>query len=313
MRRTGFFARAAVLALLLVCTALPVHADTGPKPSVTINVKGLEGRECYVTLLSTVQSTGPHSSGWKINPYGERYRDPNASHMDKDAPGYSAYCAFLDYEKDDPEGLFFLGEYSFGVVTDTEPFRWGYYPPNTFKVLLYFPETDSFAVTGELAERYAFDSYYTVDLTGLELVPGETVSGLTAAKSYSYAGELLGIAVRAVITAAIELILAWAVFGLRGTKQLRFILLVNLVTQLGLNLGLNWYAYRNGSGYLFLPYLLMELAVVAVELTAYVLWLPELPASKRERLKAVGTYAWFANACSWLAGYGLARILPGFF
>ena len=124
---------------------------------------------------------------------------------------------------------------------------------------------------------------------------------------------LLGIAVRAVITAAIELILAWAVFGLRGSKQLRFILLVNLVTQLGLNLGLNWYAYRNGSGYLFLPYLLMELAVVAVELTAYVLWLPELPASKRERLKAVGTYAWFANACSWLAGYGLARILPGFF
>lgn len=31
-----------------------------------------------------------------------------------------------------------------------------------FKILLYFPDVDRFAVSSEIYERYAFDSYFTV-------------------------------------------------------------------------------------------------------------------------------------------------------
>ena len=44
--------------------------------------------------------------------------------------------------------------------------EWTYYPPSVFKILLYFPESDSFVVSGA-CETYAFDSYYTIDLTSV--------------------------------------------------------------------------------------------------------------------------------------------------
>lgn len=308
MKRTNFLARVLLPVLLLACMAAPVHADTGPKPSVTVAVEGLNGRECYATLLSAVQSTGPHSSRWKIDPYGERYLDPSyTSRFTEDDSEYPAYCAFLDYEENDPEGLFFLGAYSFASVTDTEPYRWGYYPPKSFKVLLYFPETESFAVTGELVERYAFDSYFTVDLSGVELTAGGTVSGLTAARSYNYTAELTGFAARAVLTVAVEIVLA-LLFKFSTKRQLLLILLVNLVTQTGLNLGLNWFAYHNGAKSIAIPYLMMELAVVLVEFAAYRLWMTDIP--KEKRAGRVALYACVANVVSYLAGTALIKVFP---
>lgn len=314
MKRTGFFARAFLLTLLLACMTAPAYADAGPKPSVAIDFEGLEGRECYATLLSTVQSVGPYTSSVKEQPDGTRYYDGTETgvYWVRESPFYTAiWERFMDYQLNDPEKLYFMEEFS--APDEKEQFSWSYYPPNTFKILLYFPETDSFAVTPELLDRYAFHSRFTVDLTGLELVPGETVSSLTAVRSYDYTGEALGLLARAAITIALEAALAWTAFKLRAPRQLALILLVNLVTQLCLNLGLNWYAYLNGPMDLFLPYLLMELAVVAVELTAYALWMPGLAPSKKGRLKAIGGYTLAANVLSLAAGWLLVLAIPGIF
>ena len=46
----------------------------------------------------------------------------------------------------------------------TEEHAWTYYSPKSFKILLYFPEQGVFVTSG-IYERYAFDSYYTVDMS----------------------------------------------------------------------------------------------------------------------------------------------------
>lgn len=293
--------------LLLSGMALPVFADTGPKPSVNITLKNLPAQPCYVTLLSTVSSTGPHSSVWEENGAGERVRNHNIGYHfygeDWERP---VYDGFLAYEMSDPDGLYFLQ--SFGLAEDGI-YRWGYYPPREFKVLLFFPEMGIFAVTDELCERYAFDSYFTIDLDGVELVPGETAR-LDAVKSYDCTWELISLAARVVVTIALELVVAWF-FRLRTKRALAVILPVNLVTQIALNVGLNWRAYVSGHGYLLLPYILMELGVLAVEIAAYWLLLPGQEGRSRKDLAC--RYAVVANLVSFAVGWGIALVLPGIF
>lgn len=293
--------------LLLGSMILPAFADTGPKPSVNITLKNLPAQPCYVTLLSTVYSTGPHSSVWRENEAGERVRNHNVGYYfhgeDWERP---VYDGFLAYEMSDPDGLYFLQ--SFGLAEDGI-YRWGYYPPREFKVLLFFPEMGIFAVTDELCERYAFDSYFTIDLDGVELVPGETAR-LSAVKSYDYTWELISLVARVVITIALELAVAWF-FRLRSKRALAVILPVNLVTQVALNAGLNWRAYMRGTGQIFLPYLLMELGVLAVEIAAYWLLLPREEGNNRKELAI--RYATTANLISFAVGWVLALVIPGIF
>ena len=53
-----------LLALVIILMNVPItaYADMGPKPSVVIDFKGLEKERYFVTLLSEVPSTGPHSA-----------------------------------------------------------------------------------------------------------------------------------------------------------------------------------------------------------------------------------------------------------
>lgn len=60
--------------MLIICISIiafftmpvTIKADIGPKPSVVIEITGLEDKNYYATLLSEKKSTGPWSHG---NPY----------------------------------------------------------------------------------------------------------------------------------------------------------------------------------------------------------------------------------------------------
>ena len=93
-------------------------------------------------------------------------------------------------------------------------------------MLCYFPETDTYAVSG-IYERYAFDTYYKVDLS--------EGSVLKAKKNYDYTWETISLVARIVITILLEMGLAM-MFGYRHKKQLRFLAAVNIVTQILLNI-----------------------------------------------------------------------------
>ena len=188
-------------ALLLAAMALPAGADTGPKPSVEVAILGLEGRDCWATLLSEVPSNGPNQSLWREDEEGEWVRRAEASpRYELDAPEYPAWSAFRAWEEEQRD-WFFLQE-----VWDASEgsFRWGYYPPSVFQIALWFPEEDALVV-GPTRERYAFDSYFSLDLSDVELHPGQVVQVEEISRDYPYGREMLALIGRALLTVAVEL------------------------------------------------------------------------------------------------------------
>ncbi len=267
--------------VLAVGAALPAAADVGPKPSVELNFQGLEGQRFYATLLGNVTQYGPWSAKEE---YLDWRGDPEA------------WEAFARYPE--PEGWYFLGNYA--DCTETGRFVWSYYPPETFYILVWLPEEDRYLCSNEPVSRYAFDSRFTVTATG---------EGLTVRSSYDYAGEMLGLLVRAALTIALVSAAAWMLFGLRRRDQLALIFKVNLVTQLALNLLLNLCSYFSGPLLAVLVYGLLELLVFFTEGLVYSRWLRW----GEDQKPHPWLYALGANAVSFAAGWELAHWLPGVF
>jgi len=280
-----------LLSILTLSIMFPVmaRADVGPKPSIVIDFTGLEGKTYYATLLSSKKSTGPHSALNEDGTYA-RYAEG-----DED---YEIFLKFVEHQ--DPDGYYFLQ--FFQDCSESHQFRWTYYPPKMFKILLYFPETDHFFVSDEVYERYAFDSYFTAQVSDM---------GLLVERSYDYTGEALSLAIRIVLTILTELAIA-LLFGFKERKQFRFIALVNVITQVGLNVALNTINYRSGALAFLFFYILLEIIVVIVEAIIYTLHL------RKDGLQPIplwkpGLYALVANAASFALGLKLAFWLPGIF
>ena len=261
---------------------------------------GAGGRICWGTLLSQQEGTGP---------YGRFYEEEAAEDPEEDR----ALRALLPLERMDSEGFHLL---NFVKDCSDGEFSWTYYPPHTYKIALWFPEEDALAVSG-VYHRYAFDSYYRLDLSGVELMPGGIVE-LEAARlqrDYPYGASLLALAGRVALTLGAELLLALA-FGLRTRQALKWVAVVNLATQLGLNLALELFTYCNGAlegmmAILALPvYLAAEAVVTLVELRIY---RRKLLGERGASGRRITAYTWTANLCSLLAGVLLSFRLPALF
>lgn len=286
-----------ILLCLAIALALPVsaRADTGPKPSVTITIEGLPaGTLCYGTLLSERESTGPATAYDGTNDY--YYGDEDLRWV---------WQTFVDYQ--DADGFYYLQRH--WDCSEGE-FRWGYYPPSTFKVLLYFPAEGTFAVS-EVLERYAFDSYFTVSLSGLDIGTVTAQEVLYVEKSYDFTWELISLAARILMTIAIELAIA-LLFGYRQKKQIILLAVVNVVTQVLLNVALNYVNYTSGQQAFVIWYVLLELAVFTVEAVLYWDLIPRY-AQKPTRRGVAVLYALIANAASFGIGLWLANVIPGIF
>ena len=288
MKTSKQFLRLIVFVLLCAMLATTVFADMGPKPSVEVRVE-MEGeqRAFYATLLSKEKSTGPHSV---VEPGSESdtwWREQLPEQ------GKQAYDAMQQYK--DPDGYYFLGEV---FSCSGGSFVWGYYPPQNFKVLLWFPDTGEL-VCSESLERYAFESVFDATLSG---------GKLSVEKDLDISGKIASFLARVAVTLLLELGLA-LVFGYR--KGIRFVLIANLVTQLGLNAALAVYAHSSGSGdmFFFLFYLLLELIVFAAEAIFYCFTLAKTN-EKHPGKGRVVLYALLANALSFFGGIGLNLLWP---
>ncbi len=277
--------------VLLMAMPITASADMGPKPSVRIEFTGIEGETYYGTLLSLRDSTGP-ASAWNGN--------PDYAHYHPGEDGYDIWLKFVEYQ--DTDGYFFLQW--FWDCSENNQLNWTYYPPTSFKILLYFPETDTFYVS-PVYERYAFDSYFTVDLSDYDTDP------ILAHQSYDYTWEIISLVARIVLTIALELGIA-LLFGYREKKVLGFLAVVNIITQVILNVALNIVNYRSGSMSFTFSYVLYELLVFAIEAVAYSVLLKKFSSKELKKGRAVG-YAFVANAASFAFGLWLAHIIPGIF
>ena len=302
------FKRLILISLIVALNfAVFVNADIGPKPSVHINFENLGDELCYGTLLSETDSLGP-ASAW--NGTEEDARHNGNQYYDWAELDYETWKAFVEYE--DTEGFYFLQEG--WRVDETKELAWTYYPPSKFKILLYFPESDSFAVSG-IYERYAFDSYFTVDMSGIEINAvdyNEELSNnnnLYAEKSYDYFDEIMSLIARIIITIAIEVGIA-LLFGFGSKKPLIFITAVNAVTQIILNVLLNLINYKSGQMAYVAFYVMAELAIIVFEAVSYGIFLRILSEDKKG-LPVV--YAIVANVVSFGAGMFISVAFPGIF
>ena len=179
---------------------------------------------------------------------------------------------------------------------------WGYYPPDTFKILLYYPDTGRFAVSG-VCERYAFDSYFTADASG-----GGSYD-MTVRKSYLWLPEVISLVVRIIVTIAVEILIA-LLFGFKSREELMFIAIVNIVTQVILNVLLNIINFRSGLLAFFIYYVLLEFVVFTIEAVVYSVFLRKRSV-KAKPVLIYPLYALVANAVSFGAGALIACFVPG--
>lgn len=256
-----------VIISLLLCI-IPVHADSGPKPSISIDIKGLSQQKYYVTLLSQEKSSGPFSV------YDEGDEIPYEDGTEES----TVWEKMIQYQ--DSDHFYFL-QY-FDNCTDTDYFVWNYYPPENFKILIYFPDTEQFLVSS-IYSRYAFDSYYVV-----------TVSSSTIQVSVEYSVYFQSFLERILLTLIIELVVAF-LFGIRQKKQIFVIICINMITQILLNFCLMIF---KGTSFFFLPfvYIPLEVIVIIIENKVYQKY---LEIDEKKKIKA---YTIIANILSFLLG-----------
>lgn len=138
-----------------------------------------------------------------------------------------------------------------------------------------------------------------------------TPEGLEASRSYDYSQELISLAVCIVLTILIEMIIA-LLFGYRHKKQLLFLAGVNGGTQIVLNVLLNIINYKGGQLAFVLFYVLLEIAVFAIEAGIFYGRLGRMGNTSQPKWLAV-LYAFIANAASFGVGIMAAQWLPGIF
>lgn len=265
--------------------AVRVSADMGPKPSVHIKFTNMGNEVCYCTLLSKKQSTGPYSVG-KVKSTEEIPR------------------AFQDYE--DSDGFYYLEYYQ--PVSSSKSFDWGYYPPDTFKVLLYYPEEKTFAIS-EIIEKSAFHAEYTIDMKGIEEI-GDN-QHLQVIDSSTSQNEIFPFLLRVIITVLIEIAIALP-FNFKEKHQLIFIAVTNVITQVLLNLLLNSANFYGGTFFMAFVYIPLEILVFAVEAAAYIVGLRRLATKYGyyHRISDCVLYSFLANFLSFICGFVINLLFP---
>jgi len=290
-----------IILVLTTLLSVAVNADMGPKASVRVNFENMGDELCYGTLLSDDPSTGPNSVWDGIDGH------ECLGGLDPDI-----WRAFAEYK--DSDGFYYL-QINW-EVSKTKEIAWTYYPPDTFKILLYYPETQTFIVS-DIYEKYAFDTYYTVDMEGVDIKSVEYDEELSsderikAYRTYNYMRELVSLVVRIVLTIAVEMGVA-CLFGFTQKKQLLLLVLVNTVTQIILNVLLNVINYNSGELAFVLYYILFEIVVFAVEAVIYCTYLERFGDKPLKKGYFI-FYALVANAVSFGVGLAVANILPGIF
>ena len=227
-----------VISLFLVLFITPlVSADTGPKPYISLQFSD-DTTNLYITLLGEDEYNGPWISF-------EEYSSDELSYSENLANFYEAtsyntpfniFIKFLNYKDD----YYFYGlPYS---INENNEYKWYYYPPDNFKVLIYNTDTDSFSIS-QAYSCYAFSSYYEVGLSD---------GNITLTNNYNYTKEILLLILRIVITIAVELVVALIFIKWFKKREFLIILFTNIVTQIILNVLVNLVTYFTGLGIIIL-------------------------------------------------------------
>lgn len=286
--------RISMVLILMAALGIYAFADFGPKPSVVVEFENAGGQEYYVTLVAKEDKLG--------SPYS-RVTAEDQPETD-DIAIWNRLVAF-----EDPDGMVFAGNVQ--KLTGDGAYVWGYYPPSEFRVLIYFPDTDSFVESSEILEQYAFDSYYQMDFNDLPENWNDAVAAIPVTRKYNLLWQITAFLLRLAVTVAVECLLA-VLFGFKGKRQMLLVLAVNCATQLAMNL-----LILDESVGLFvfyvLQYALIEVGVILAEGLVYCLALPKLATPEQNRNIHPIAFAFFGNVASFSLGFLLSNWFPMLF
>lgn len=283
-KRTAF---ALLFLLAVLITGRSVSADIGPAPNVTVDLVNMPDGPYYVTLLSPEEAEPPFAYG----PYAQD---------DEEQARYDRITAFAE-----ARGLRFWDRLI--PHEGDETYSWGHYPPERFHVVAWYPEHDVFLMS-ELTEGYAFKSHYTINAAGADVAGGDSeVIDVPIDPSYDWSRLLPGVLARIAITLVIELLIAW-LLRYRSGRQIRIILVTNLITQLLLNAALAGLSFYYGTWALYAGYAGLAVLIFLIKAVVYSRRL--LPNRQRtaERTGPVA-YAFIANLFSFVLGFAASLAL----
>lgn len=286
--------RISMMLILMAALGIYAFADFGPKPSVVVEFENAGDQEYYVTLVAKEDKLG--------SPYSRVTAEDQPETDD-----IAIWNRLVAYE--DPDGMVFAGNVQ--KLTGDGAYVWGYYPPSEFRVLIYFPDTDSFVESSEILEQYAFDSYYQMDFNDLPEKWNDAVAAIPVTRKYNLLWQITAFLLRLAVTVAVECLLA-VLFGFRGKRQMLLVLAVNCATQLAMNL-----LILDESVGLFvfyvLQYALIEVGVFLAEGLVYCLALPKLATPEQNRNIHPIAFAFFGNVASFSLGFLLSNWFPMLF
>lgn len=286
--------RISMVLILMAALGIYAFADFGPKPSVVVEFENAGDQEYYVTLVAKEDKLG--------SPYSRVTAEDQPETDD-----IAIWNRLVAYE--DPDGMVFAGNVQ--KLTGDGAYVWGYYPPLEFRVLIYFPDTDSFVESSEILEQYAFDSYYQMDFNDLPENRNDAVAAIPVTRKYNLLFQITAFLLRLAVTVAVECLLA-VLFGFKGKRQMLLVLAVNCATQLAMNL-----LILDESVGLFvfyvLQYALIEVGVILAEGLVYCLALPKLATPEQNRNIHPIAFAFFGNVASFSLGFLLSNWFPMLF
>jgi len=228
----------------LISPVKVVNADMGPKPASYITIKGIEGD--YVACFAAQNAFGPNIDYEMWLEY-------------QDESWTQEYNPIMEYK--DEEGFKWIERYY--TCHDESEISFTYYCPDIYKIVIY--QNDELYMATEALEMYAYATYYEIDFsTGTINTPKD----IKVTNTYDYLGETLGLLFRIVATLAIE-IGVFYLFRLYTKRNLNVVLIINLVTQIFLNVAVNVINYTSGILSAILLLFLLEFIILIVEFIAY--------------------------------------------
>ena len=257
-----------LIGLLLYSVTIP----NGHYRTTRITIDGISGT-CYGTLLSKKTVSGSWSSQSEIGIY---------------APD-EVITAFKEY-KDDYYYLNYLQDVSEGLL------YWPIFPPEEFKLLLYYPDTGKFVISDPL-ERYALTSEFKA------VVDNNSIS---VTRNYNYFKLTLITAVRILIGVVVSVIVS-SLYGKPNRDDMRLFIITNLIFNILLNVFISIYSFKNGFSiveyYMFLWAIYLVFFVIQASIYKH---------------KTISTYepiacAFLGNVAAYFVGLILVDIAPALY
>ncbi|MEN6418260.1 MAG: hypothetical protein ABFC73_05000, partial [Clostridiaceae bacterium] len=185
--------------------------------------------------------------------------------------------------------------------SETHLFKLDYFPSNDFKILLYFPSTGHFVVSDRFYTGLLISSSRQLDAARIGLnAQSNGAMNFHLGIQIHYGPVLLNFFTRLGLTILVEVVIA-LMFKFTEKRILRFILIVNIITQVLLMAVLSFVRFGGGRSYEFLMTMILETAVFIIEGILYGKYVNRFSTKPIRRSKP-WVYSCVANTASFLFG-----------